>query len=122
MAAAESNNSVSWLGVSAIIVFYLVILVIGILAGWFKTRKNSRHSVQDAGAHELAIVAGRDIGIFVGCFTMIGIFLTCRSNFDQLCLSSAIYEILLSLTFFLLPIILKPCEQLFFDIPNLFTF
>lgn len=73
MAAAENNGSVSWLGVSAIIVFYLVILVIGILAGWFKTRKSSQHSAPGAGEHELAIVAGRDIGVFVGVFTMIGI-------------------------------------------------
>src|SRR5690349_15709655 len=74
MAAAANNDGVSWLGVSSIIVFYLVILVIGILAGWFKTRKSSRHSVQNVDAHELAIVAGRDIGIFVGVFTMIGMF------------------------------------------------
>jgi hypothetical protein len=69
---ATVENNVSWLGVSAIVVFYLVILVIGILAGWFKTRKGSRHRAQDATDKELAIVAGRDIGVFVGMFTMIG--------------------------------------------------
>uniref|UniRef100_A0A914WQ39 High affinity choline transporter 1 n=1 Tax=Plectus sambesii TaxID=2011161 RepID=A0A914WQ39_9BILA len=71
MTAADDNDGVSWLGVSAILIFYLVILVIGILAGWFKTRKGSRHSTEGATQNELAIVAGRDIGVVVGIFTMI---------------------------------------------------
>lgn len=47
-------------GLVSIILFYLLILVVGIWAGW-KRRSTGTESV---------MLAGRDMGIFVGCLTM----------------------------------------------------
>ncbi len=55
------------LGLSALVVFYGLILTIGILAAWLKTRKRI-----NGGGSDTVIVAGRDIGLFVGVFTMTG--------------------------------------------------
>ncbi|XP_068121401.1 high affinity choline transporter 1 [Hyperolius riggenbachi] len=52
-------------GLIAIIVFYLVILFVGIWAAW--RTKNSRG---DGDPREGIIVGGRDIGLLVGAFTM----------------------------------------------------
>ncbi|XP_076799546.1 high-affinity choline transporter 1-like [Clavelina lepadiformis] len=51
-------------GLIAIIVFYLVILAVGLGAAWYQKRKGVKEDV------ESIMVAGRDIGVFVGCFTM----------------------------------------------------
>jgi len=49
-------------GLSAIIVFYLVILVVGAWAGW--TRRGNEVT------QEQVLLAGRDLGLFVGVLTM----------------------------------------------------
>ena len=54
-------------GLIAIIVFYLVILAVGLGAAWYQKRKGVKEDV------ESIMVAGRDIGVFVGCFTMTGL-------------------------------------------------
>lgn len=54
-------------GLVSIIVFYLVILGIGIWAAWKKRSKTDEEK-----GSERIMVGGRDIGLFVGCFTMTG--------------------------------------------------
>ena len=53
-------------GLVSIIVFYLVVLGIGIWAGW-KQRKEKSQDDQ-----ETVMLAGRNIGLFVGVLTMGG--------------------------------------------------
>ena len=68
-AAAETEASAElnvW-GVVGIAVFYLLIVLVGVWAAWYKRNKN-----RSSDASETIIVGGRDIGLFVGCFTMTG--------------------------------------------------
>lgn len=59
-------------GVVAIIVFYILILFVGIWAAW----KNKNSGIGDGGERsESIMVGGRDIGLFVGGFTMTGEFI-----------------------------------------------
>uniref|UniRef100_A0A8B9GSK1 Solute carrier family 5 member 7a n=1 Tax=Astyanax mexicanus TaxID=7994 RepID=A0A8B9GSK1_ASTMX len=54
-------------GVAAIVIFYLLILIVGIWAAW----KNKNSGVEEgADRSETIMVGGRDIGLFVGAFTM----------------------------------------------------
>lgn len=56
-------------GLLAIIIFYLLILMVGIWAAW----KNKRSGTSDGSTRsESIMVGGRDIGLFVGGFTMTG--------------------------------------------------
>lgn len=58
-------------GLLAIIIFYLLILMVGIWAAW----KNKRSGISDGSDRsESIMVGGRDIGLFVGGFTMTGEF------------------------------------------------
>lgn len=54
-------------GVVSIILFYLLILIVGIWAG----RKRGESDTE-----EEVMLAGRNIGLFVGIFTMTGKYLT----------------------------------------------
>lgn len=54
-------------GLIAIIVFYLLILLVGIWAAW-----KTKHSGSSEEPSEAIIVGGRDIGLLVGGFTMTG--------------------------------------------------
>lgn len=54
-------------GLVAIVVFYLLILLVGIWAAW--RTKNSGSAEERS---EAIIVGGRDIGLLVGGFTMTG--------------------------------------------------
>jgi len=56
------QDSLNVEGLIAIIVFYLAVLLVGLYAGWKK-----RGEVQD---QEQVMLAGRDIGLFVGVLTM----------------------------------------------------
>jgi high affinity choline transporter 7 len=58
-----------YLGIVAIIVFYLLILAVGIWAG----RKTDAQKVADGQHTEEVMLAGRNIGTLVGIFTMTGI-------------------------------------------------
>ena len=58
-------------GVISIILFYIVILIVGLFAAWYKKRKNKKEGKHINESEEL-MLAGRDIGIFVGTFTMTG--------------------------------------------------
>ena len=62
------EQDINWWGLVAIIIFYIVILVVGLFASWKKK------AVSQTDSEEL-MLAGRDIGLFVGCFTMTGIYL-----------------------------------------------
>lgn len=53
-------------GLVVLLVFYLVIIVVGILAARFKRKRNGSSRMEEA------IVAGRDINVVVGIFTMTG--------------------------------------------------
>lgn len=56
-------------GLVAIVLFYVLILFVGIWAAW----KNKNSGVGDGGERsESIMVGGRDIGLFVGGFTMTG--------------------------------------------------
>lgn len=59
-------------GLISIILFYLVILAIGIFAAWVKNRKQKQAETSEEKTNEV-ILAGRNIGLFIGCFTMTGI-------------------------------------------------
>lgn len=60
--------TVNVVGVVGIVVFYIVILVIGL---WAARRRSQ--STQQGSASEDVMLAGRSIGLFVGTFTMTGI-------------------------------------------------
>ena len=64
------DESVNVLGLVSIIVFYLIVLAIGVWAGWKQKRKQTQADNQ-----EIVMLAGRNIGFFVGVMTMGGIFL-----------------------------------------------
>jgi len=53
-------------GLIAVIIFYVLILVVGILAG-----RKSKSTANNVDSEEV-MVAGRNIGLFVGVFTMTG--------------------------------------------------
>ena len=55
-------------GVISLVVFYLIILGIGLWAAWRKKQKGNSHQDES----ERAMVGGRDIGLIVGSFTMTG--------------------------------------------------
>lgn len=77
--------AVSIAGVISIVVFYLVILVIGLIAA-----RKSGFRARNIDSQDV-ILAGRNIGLFVGVFTMTG-----RYNFPLLSLIFG-YERLLSM-------------------------
>lgn len=57
---------VNIVGLVAVFVFYLLILVVGIIAG-----RKTKSSEENANSEEV-MVAGRNIGLLVGIFTMTG--------------------------------------------------
>lgn len=61
-------------GLVAIAIFYLLILFVGIWAAW-----KNKHSGEAEGTDrsETIMVGGRDIGLFVGGFTMTGELRVC---------------------------------------------
>ena len=56
-------------GIISIIVFYLVVLAVGVWAGW---RQKRQRASQDSPDQEEVMIAGRNIGLFVGILTMGG--------------------------------------------------
>ena len=61
---------INYVGIAGIIVFYLVILVLGIWAGCKKPQ--TAHDGEELDKSQEVMLAGRNIGLFVGCFTMTG--------------------------------------------------
>lgn len=57
-------------GLVSIIVFYLLILAIGLFAGWRKNRHAKANAKTTLEETNEVILAGRTIGYFIGCFTM----------------------------------------------------
>ena len=68
---AEASEPINVAGLISIIVFYLVVLLIGLWAGW-KQRKVAKQQGRSASSEEEVMLAGRDIGLFVGILTMGG--------------------------------------------------
>lgn len=58
-------------GLVAIVIFYVLILVVGIWAAWKNKASGDDESLDRS---ENIMVGGRDIGLFVGVFTMTGEF------------------------------------------------
>nr|CAD2185294.1 unnamed protein product [Meloidogyne enterolobii] len=58
---------VDWLGIIAIIFFYILILIVGIWAG---RKTDETKNVIEGGQTEEVMLAGRNIGTLVGIFTM----------------------------------------------------
>lgn len=58
-------------GLVAIVIFYVLILFVGIWAAW-KNKSTGDNDSSDRS--ESIMVGGRDIGLFVGVFTMTGEF------------------------------------------------
>lgn len=56
-------------GVASVVVFYLLILIVGIWVGWKQKRKLKRLGCDGS---ENMMLAGRDLGLFVGVLTMTG--------------------------------------------------
>lgn len=56
-------------GLISIIIFYLAILGIGIFAAWKKNKNTKKATSTEEETNEV-ILAGRNIGMFIGCFTM----------------------------------------------------
>lgn len=70
--ADEKKMTIHAEGLVAIVIFYVLILFVGIWAAW----KNKNAGVSDGGDRsESIMVGGRDIGLFVGGFTMTGKFI-----------------------------------------------
>lgn len=68
-------------GLVAIVIFYVLILFVGIWAAW----KNKNSGVGDGGERsESIMVGGRDIGLFVGGFTMTGELVNCGESLNSL--------------------------------------
>ena len=65
--------AVNYLGVSGIIVFYLVILIIGLWAARVRSREVRQRDRENSGNSKEVMLAGRNIGILVGAFTMTGL-------------------------------------------------
>lgn len=59
---------VDWIGILAIVFFYVLILIVGIWAG----RKTDEHKTGIGEQTEEVMLAGRNIGTLVGIFTMTG--------------------------------------------------
>ena len=64
---ATEDDSINVLGLVSIIVFYLIVLAIGVWAGWNQKRKQTQADDQ-----ETVMLAGRNIGLLVGVMTMGG--------------------------------------------------
>ena len=71
---SDSEMGINIPGLISIIIFYLVVLLIGIWAGW-RQRKSSETTDQ-----ETVMLAGRNIGLFVGVLTMGGNFGACQET------------------------------------------
>ncbi len=61
---------INYVGIIGIVVFYLLILVLGIWAGRKKSPP-AENGVEEDKSNEI-MLAGRNIGMFVGAFTMTG--------------------------------------------------
>ena len=62
-------------GLISIIVFYLLILAVGIWAARKKKNIDDNGNLSDSELQDEVILAGRSIGCFVGTFTMTGIYI-----------------------------------------------
>lgn len=60
------SNELNVSGLVSIIVFYLVVLAVGVWAGWKQRRENAGKETDQ----EEVMLAGRNIGLFVGVLTM----------------------------------------------------
>jgi len=59
------DSGIDWAGLASIIVFYLIVLGIGVWAGWKQRREQTQADDQ-----ETVMLAGRNIGLLVGVMTM----------------------------------------------------
>ena len=66
----SDEMEVNVLGIVGIVIFYLVILLLGIWAGCKKPKHEDGNEEVDQSKE--VMLAGRGIGLFVGCFTMTG--------------------------------------------------
>ena len=65
-------------GVISVVIFYILILLVGIWAG------RKRKTASDDTETEEVMLAGRNIGLFVGIFTMTGKLEVVKSKIDTL--------------------------------------
>ena len=68
---ASPSTPINVWGLVSIVVFYLIVLLIGLWAGW-RQRKIAKQQGRSAVDQEEVMLAGRDIGLFVGILTMGG--------------------------------------------------
>ena len=64
VASDEEDTDIFWLALASILVFYVLILAVGWMASYVKKAWK--------GTSEDMMLAGRDIGLVVGIFTMTG--------------------------------------------------
>ena len=67
----EESLPINVLGLVSICVFYLIVLAIGVWAGWSQKKKQNQADDQ-----ETVMLAGRNIGLLVGVMTMGGMYLS----------------------------------------------
>ena len=65
----EESLPINVLGLVSICVFYLIVLAIGVWAGWSQKKKQNQADDQ-----ETVMLAGRNIGLLVGVMTMGGMY------------------------------------------------
>ena len=69
----NSSEGVNVVGLVSIVIFYLAVLLIGLWAGW-RQRRIAKQQGRNSTDQEEVMLAGRDIGLFVGILTMGGRF------------------------------------------------
>ena len=78
-AEPSGDSQINVVGLVSIIVFYLIVLLIGLWAGW-RQRKIAKQQGRSSVDQEEVMLAGRDIGLFVGILTMGGkLFFTSKA-------------------------------------------
>ena len=84
--ALEGSEGINVAGLISIIVFYLVVLLIGLWAGW-RQRKVAKQQGRSSNDQEEVMLAGRDIGLFVGIMTMGGMYFLDDGALLTICLN-----------------------------------
>ena len=67
-----ADEGINVLGLISVIVFYLAVLAVGLWAGWKQRKERREMEARGEGDQSVTILAGRNIGPFVGVLTMGG--------------------------------------------------
>ena len=90
------DSGIDWAGLASIIVFYLIVLGIGVWAGWKQRREQTQADDQ-----ETVMLAGRNIGLLVGVMTMGGNYDSYKSIIGQNLFCSVVFLFLIKILLFI---------------------